>query len=134
MPQLIKLALQLQQALDSAGIASAAVAALAILHHVGPAVESTPGTASASMEPVILRTTLATSIVTYLERIQWAEVTPRILCNPAGTPFECAYVGAGVLRLMFECTAAAASANNGRTPLAALLLRQVDVFPSVALC
>lgn len=77
MAQLLELALQYQHALDGLSDSSWAAAseAGARLRNAVKAARNN-STAQSSLVPIILRTQLATSMVSNLERIRWDEVTP----------------------------------------------------------
>ena len=81
------------------------------------------------LEPIITGTTLATSMVRYLERIPWAEVTPQMLRCPAGTPLYVAEVCGEMLWFLCE-SANLAAADSGSSPLPANILRQVRTIPT----
>lgn len=140
MARLLDLARQYQQALDAAHGSvpdAAAVAAGSKLNQMANAAtqphEGGPVNYSA-LYPLILRTTLAASIVTHLERIPWAEVTLQMLREPAGTPLAAADGCAAMLvclGLAAEQSADNGSRSSSTSPLPALLLRQVHVIPSV---
>lgn len=135
------LALQLQQALesdrasiDSIPSAATVAAGVALFRAVSEASPAASGEASVGrqrldsvLEPIILRTTLATSIVAHLEAIPWAAVTPRMLSEPAGSPLR---VLETVTRLLLcFCNNAVVAAEEGSTALASALLRQVNGRP-----
>lgn len=73
------------------------------------------------MQPIIRRTTLAASIATYLQRIPWAAVTPRMLAEPAGTPLGTAHIGCTLLALV----QATSCGHSDSSTAAELLFRQV---------
>lgn len=54
------------------------------------------------LEPIILRTTLAESIVLYLERFPWVEVTVQMLEKPPNTVFSPVGIASEILRRLYE--------------------------------
>lgn len=137
MAQLLELALRYQQALDSPNgtVTSAAAdesgralceAVLAVL--AGPAGGARRGTQSiidsdlTVLEPIILRTTLATSLVAQLERFPLQDVTLQMLWQPAGTSLIAALICAEMLSYLC-ISALKCIESDGTAPI--LLLRQV---------
>lgn len=108
MAQLIKLARQFQQALG------------------GYNAQATP---SAALTAAGLRTTLAASIISYLERIPWAAVTPQMLIAPAGTLFAAVETSVKVLEYSL-CASNHPLNASGSSSLAAHILEQVSQVPS----
>lgn len=127
MAGLHRLALQYQQALDSdrgtapGGAVEAAGGALVCAVH--QAMFSPEGFAKdpSVLEPIILRTTLAASLVEAVERIPWAAATPQMLSDTRGTPLAVADNGGWLL--LHLCSAAEKAEGSQTVP--ALLLRQV---------
>ena len=122
MGELIELALQYQQALDgnSATATSAAVETKGSVLELAMsrAVLPTAGDDSATwkvLQPIILQTTLATSIVAYFERTPWAALTPQML--------SARRVAGGILLHLYNSTQY--SDSTSAQTAAALLLRQV---------
>ena len=122
MAELIELALQYQQALDghSAAATSTAVEAtgLALELAMREAAFPAAGDGSAAwkvFQPIILQTTLATSIVAYFERTPWAALTPQML--------SARRVAGGILLHLYNSTQY--SDSTSAQTAAALLLRQV---------
>ena len=89
MARLLELARRYQHALDGLSESTrdaASAAGLALWRAVPP--EMTGGQRNRDLrklEPIVLRTTLATTMVTYLERIPWGKVTLQMLMHPEGT-------------------------------------------------
>lgn len=133
MTQLLELALRYQHALDglsesnSAAASSAGHALCTALSFAG-ADRGERSKNVKQLEPIILRTTLATSIVTYLEHIPWGKVTVQTLMQPQGTPVSEAILCGTLLDMLVAYTLDAESASNCSRSLGALLLRQVRVF------
>lgn len=138
MAELHELAVQYQRALDGTrgSIPSAAVdaASNALYHRI--VAELKPDSEGIFndynfLEPIILRTTLATSAAAYLERIPWTAVTPQMLSQPAGTPLGAVRVCSLVLGSLLHASRCIAGRGSNTVP-AALLLRQIDIMlPSV---
>lgn len=122
MAELQKLARRYQRALDGLSDSTrdaASGAGQALMRAVSEAkTEGSDGVPA--VETLILRTTLATSIVTHLERIPWAAVTLPMLSHLQGSVLSEVAVCTAVLRALLRSALASAS-----TKAAALLLRQV---------
>lgn len=126
MAGLLEKALRFQRALDGArgSVGSNATSAAGWALHMAHMASMNSSTGGVNfLEPVILRTTLATSVAAYLEHIPWTEVTLEMLAAHNATICECA----GLLVIM-HCQAPAVSGS--RIPVPALLLRQVLHSPS----
>lgn len=139
MTRLHDLALQFQQALNSFSAPfthSAADAVGQALHeeilmavHVCAAHPWEDSSEDYSvLEPIILRTTLATSIVAYFERIPWEALTPQMLSEPEGTPVAAVKYCSSVLMSLGYAALVSKPTHRGDTVLA-LLLQQV-IFSS----
>jgi hypothetical protein len=131
MAELIELALQYQQALDghSAAATSTAVEAtgLALELAMREAAFPAAGDGSAAwkvFQPIILQTTLATSIVAYFERTPWAALTPQMLSARGAAHGPSALESASRILLHLFHSALHPDCSTGKT-VAALLLRQV---------
>ena len=72
-----------------------------------------------SLEPIVLQTTLATSITGYLERTLWAAVTPQLLCAAEGAPPAARDVAGDILCMLFATCGVCSPSTVGH------LLRQV---------
>lgn len=133
MPQLYKLALQFQHALDgtcgSLSSTAADDAGASLMTALMPGLSDGSDEDHSFLEPIILRSKLAASIVAYWERIPWGALTLQTLSAAAVRTL-------GFCRelfpLLFYCAMGAAAASNGRSPVGALLLRQVWT-PSIQL-
>ena len=126
MAELLEMARQLQLMLDSGTRTGIAGLTAAAINHVSA--RAGPGgfeEGSAALEPIILRTTLAVSLVGHLERIPWASVTPQMLSEPAGSPIEAAASIAHLLNMLCKCAGCASAASNDSSKVAPVLLRQV---------
>lgn len=117
MARLKELALRYQQALDSLADSTTAGNALS-------SAANSPGDGFQTLEPIILQTTLATSITVYLERIS----TPAVLLGLEGASVDEATIAGEVLGMLVQCAIRSHAASDARSPVAALLLRQVN-FP-----
>lgn len=120
MAQLLELALQYQQALDSHQDMTRADLALTSAAHSLRNPEQ-------ALETVILRTTLATSIALYFERFSSAVGNPQLREQLQGTAVKEILVAGEVLGMLVMSASRAAAVSRGTSPLAALLLRQVWV-------
>ena len=138
MAQLCELALQYQRELDStSGLTRSAAARFAGVALLA-AVEASRGTdpeapeairpeCRAALVPLILRTTLAASIVGCLERTPWAAVTWEML-GGEGDAFPAALNVDGTL-FVWLYQAAMPEGPQPSGPVTALLLRQVRAPP-----
>lgn len=144
MAQLHELALQFQQALYGSGgpVPRAAVDALGweLSEAMHAAIEPAQGSADQvildfrALEAVIRRTKLAAAITAHFKRISWAEVTPQMLCEPAGTPLAAVGACADLLGLQIQCALHAAATSGAQSTVPSLLLLQVKIpctYPSV---
>lgn len=142
-PPLLKLALQYQHALDGhdpiegfralgsdsltssiAAAAAAGAAGRALLRAVATATQG--GTLShkgTALEPIILWTQLASSLVTHLESIPWGAVTLQMLRHSEGTPFSEALLCGRLLAALIESVMCTAALSDLKSPAAALMLR-----------
>lgn len=122
MAPLLKLADAFQKALDGVENPLTNDAADAKGLALFRAIFSTPGSSQGSgpgfkvLEPLIIKTKLATSMVAYLERIPWETATPKMLCNRAGTPPNTTAVQhcAGLLLFFGHCPLAALEKSRDR--------------------
>lgn len=73
----------------------------------------------------MLKTPVATSIVSYLERIPWASVTPQMLSDPEGTPLA-AVKGCAWILMHLSLTVMDREAQGSRSAIPALMLQQVN--------
>ena len=132
----LALAPAFQQALDSGTESFAAAAGKALSDVVRRQIlpyRKGGGRNKDFLEPIITGTTLATSMVRYLERIPWPEVTPQmLLLDPEGTPGTALYAAevCGLLLLLLCESAVAAVASDETSLVPALLLRQVRTLIS----
>lgn len=131
MAQLRKLAVRHQQALDglsstfqSAEADSAGSALAVAVAEATTAVEGVRAETWTALEPVIMHTKLATSIVAYFERIPWGTLTTEMLCRREGSALAALNVNREVLTQLFA-SALRAGPNGYKRPLAAELLQQV---------
>lgn len=128
MGQLFELALRLQQALDSPDgyLTDDAVPALgtALLDAMHRNADHTVCAEDvATLESIIMRTTLATSIVAHFERFPWTAVTARMMAAPRGTVLQGVLSCGAILEMLAHAAEAASQESKGT--LAVLLLRQV---------
>ena len=135
MATLLRLAKRFQKALDSARDGTSASQAAAL--EAGTALHDVALTAiqagnldvdddGSFMAPIIMRTTLAASIVAYLERIPWAAVTPQMLRAPRDCmPLAAVDPGICVLALLVQCARVAGNDPRYDSPEPSTLLRQV---------
>lgn len=125
----VKLALLFQWELDGGGGSDTSAAMDAGLAFQEEAVRRLDLDGNlAFLEPVILQTKLAASIVAHFERIQWAEITPRMLSEPPGTPLAAAVVGVDIMQMLFHSAVGPAEASGHGSPVVVKLLRQVLVL------
>ena len=127
MAHLLDLALQFQQELDGdlAPGGQALQGAVRALCPIAFPDATVKYAAFRLLEPLILQTTLATSIVAYFERIPWAEVTPQMLAKPGGTPLAAVHTCAYLINNLQRIAMGAAEKTDGRFEVVTLLLRQV---------
>lgn len=135
MAQLLALAHAYQQALDGyrASTRNAASEAGRELYMFRASMGPYPSddAATRALEPIILQTTLAASIVTYLERIPWVAVTPQMLSRPLGTPLSELLVCGDFLGMFLECAVGELEAScSARSTVSRRLLQQVRSFES----
>lgn len=109
MVSLLQHAENFQRALDrlgKGGTSAAADAAGWDLYHsfqttMNPSfVDFEPDTEA--LEPIILRTKLAASIVSFLQRFQWADVTVQMLAKPPESVYSPVGIASEILRRLFE--------------------------------
>lgn len=137
-PELHELALVLQQELDRGSNPEAEIVGrelyLQVRGDVDPAIRrGVHNSGHNSLQTIVLRTTLATSMVKYLESIPWAAVTPHMLLDPGGTPLFGAEFCSVLLFLLFQSAWESNIARDGTSPLAALLIRQVRILDDLNL-
>lgn len=80
------------------------------------------------VQPITLRTKLATSIAAYLERVPWAMLTPQALSQPGGS-FGAAVQSVNILGLLMSSAQANSAENDGKSQVATTLIRQVHAPP-----
>ena len=106
MPSLVDLALQYGKDLDgdTEGIEGIAAwnSGVVALVAVEDAIAAVGG--HSALEPIILLTTLAASIVRYYERITWVVVTPQLLYKAGGHFSTKLTVSCNLLMLLMECS------------------------------
>lgn len=135
MAQLYELALRYQQALDglhgSISSVEADAAGRGLHHAMSDMVKGADSSGASAPEarpsfaPIVLRTTLASSIVAYVESIPWAQVTPQMLHEAEPGHLSALEVASRVFQLLFANAILADSISMASSPVAALLLRQV---------
>lgn len=77
-----------------------------------------------AFEPIILQTTLAASLVAYLERIPWDEVTCQMLCDMQDAARSCVGTCCELLGILVSA-AVSCTESDRSSQVPALLLRQV---------
>ena len=81
-----------------------------------------------ALEPIVLKTKLAASIVAYLERVPRVALIPQLLWEAEGAHPTAVAIAITVLGIILHCaTEAAHDSNNSSVP--AIMLRQVHNFP-----
>ena len=101
MARMVQMARQFQEALDDVSAPDTRVAA-GLAAPIVSCVEQRVGGRMdvAALEPVILQTTLASSMVAFLERVPWAAATAAMLHNPGPTPFSLSSLLAHLMKML----------------------------------
>lgn len=80
-----------------------------------------------ALQPIIQQTALATSIVSYVERISWAEVTPQMLFEAGGPSPNTLVTSSKVLTMLIDSVLLVDPDSSNAQQEAALLLRQAHI-------